>query len=162
MKAVLGLLLPPARARRRMSRFSFIWNLNTIQNFLQAFEKKVKAQFSLVPFEEVTPVVEEVNLEEGDAKEAKKNDIDDGDTKKNGKDGEKAEEAENWGTVHDTPVTDDMEDDAETDLDKTEPFKEVEKNEEDKEEEKLKLREKMETERKRAEVKEKEDEESID
>jgi len=126
---------------------------------VKAFEKKVKAQFSLVPFEEVTPVVEEVNLEEGDAKEAKKNDIDNGDTKKNGKDGEKAEEAENWGTVHDTPVTDDMEDDAETDLDKTEPFKEVEKNEEDKEKEKLKLREKMETERKRAEVKEKEDEE---
>ena len=103
----------------------------TIRDFLQAFEKKVKNQFSLVPFEEVTPVVEEVNLEEDNAKETKKNGNGDGKNKKNGKDGEKAEEAENWGTVHDTPVTDDMEDDAETsttDLDKTEPFKEMEKD----------------------------------
>merc|ERR1712032_430496 len=129
---------------------------------VKAFEKKVKAQFSLVPFEEVTPVVEEVNLEEGNAntdKEAKKNGNDEGKAKKND---EKSEEAENWGTVHDTPVTDDMEDDAEastTDLDKTEPFKEIEKDSKEKEKEKLKLKEKMENERKRAEEKEKEDEE---
>ena len=135
----------------------------TIRDFLQAFEKKVKNQFSLVPFEEVTPVVEEVNLEEDNAKGTNKNGNGDGKNKKNGKDGEKAEEAENWGTVHDTPVTDDMEDDAETsatDLDKTEPFNEVEKEDEEKEKEKLKLKEKMENERKRAEEKEKEAEEA--
>ena len=153
----------------------------------QAFEKKVKAQFSLVPFEEVTPVVEQVNLEDGDAiiadkeakknvneedkevkkngnneSEAKKNGNEEGKAKKNGKDDEKSEEAENWGSVHDTPVTDDMENDAEasnTDLDKTEPFKEAEKDEE-KEKEKLKLKEKMDNERKRAEEKEKGDEEA--
>ena len=108
-------------------------------------------------------MVEEVNLEEDNAKETKKNGNGDGKNKKNGKDGEKAEEAENWGTVHDTPVTDDMEDDAETsatDLDKTEPFNEVEKEDEEKEKEKLKLKEKMENERKRAEEKEKEAEEA--
>merc|ERR1712130_898884 len=108
---------------------------------VKAFEKKVKAQFSLVPFEDVTPVVEEVNLEEGDTKEAKKNG---NDSEKNGKGGEETEEAENWGTVHDPPITDDMEDDASTtDLDKTEPFKEEEKGNEEKEKQNLKLKEKM-------------------
>ena len=65
-------------------------------------------------------MVEEVNLEEekdaeengkGDAKEDKKGDDED------------------WGTVHDQPVTDDLEevgDKDDTDLDTTEPFKEAE------------------------------------
>ena len=124
-----------------------------IKNVTQAFEKKVKAQFSLVPFEEVTPVVEEVNLDEGDAKKTPE----DGKAE-NGKCGEEDKEAENWGNVHDIPVTDDMEG-QDDDLDKTEPFKEVESDVE-KEEEKLKLKEKMEAERKRAEEKEKEEEEA--
>ena len=38
---------------------SCICTLLLLQYFLQAFEKKVKNQFSLVPFEEVIPVVEQ-------------------------------------------------------------------------------------------------------
>jgi len=61
----------------------------------RAFEKKVKSQFSLVPFEEVTPVVQEVALDSGEAAE------EDGSKEAaNGKDKSKEEdevmEVENW------------------------------------------------------------------
>ena len=65
-------------------------------------------------------MVEEVNIEEEkDAKEDGK-----GDSKENGKGDD-----EDWGTVHDHPVTDDLEEVGvkdDTDLDTTEPFKEAE------------------------------------
>ena len=64
-------------------------------------------------------MVEEVNLEE--EKDAKENGK--GDAKENGKGDD-----EDWGTVHDQPVTDDLEEVGvkdDTDLDITEPFKEA-------------------------------------
>ena len=72
--------------------------------------------------------MEEVNLEEekdaeengkGDAKENEKSDA---------KEDKKGDD-EDWGTVHDQPVTDDLEEVGvkdDTDLDTTEPFKEAE------------------------------------
>ena len=103
---------------------------------IKAFEKKVKNQFGLVPFEDITPVPEEVDLEKVEkdkkeaeeekekakrAKEAKEKEKKDKEEKefkaklakeKKGKEAsvKKAAEGESWGTVVEMSLDDDMDD----------------------------------------------------
>ena len=77
----------------------------------RAFEKKVKNQFSLVPFEDITPVVQEVSLDSGETGE-KDGTKKAASTEDKAKGEEEVMEEENWGTVVATPLDSEGEEEA--------------------------------------------------